>query len=174
MKPLAVIWGKYPTVYTAKNTIMFDDIRRNFLMNPQNGLRIRAFREAHLNRDKDRELLHLAKYLKDIAALEDLSQLNHRSWEKYRPSRKWAFFLVEDVSWNMPRACIHCFELSLTQGPSDYVLSACAELESVLIDLGQATDAMQNTHWDYYDELSPMRFFIYTESLSAGVIIEDT
>lgn len=88
VKPLAVIWGKYPTVYTAKNTIMFDDIRRNFLMNPQNGLRIRAFREAHLNRDKDRELLHLAKYLKDIAALEDLSQLNHRSWEKYRPSRK--------------------------------------------------------------------------------------
>jgi ubiquitin-like domain-containing CTD phosphatase 1 len=57
-------------------------------MNPQNGLRIRPFREAHLNRDKDRELIHLSKYLKDISSLPDLSGLNHRTWEKYRPPRK--------------------------------------------------------------------------------------
>nr|SVE75274.1 EOG090X0A5K [Daphnia dolichocephala] len=88
VKPLAVIWGKYAGFYSSKNTIMFDDIRRNFLMNPQNGLRIRAFRDAHQNRDKDRELLYLAQYLKDIAHLEDISHLNHRSWEKYRPSKK--------------------------------------------------------------------------------------
>jgi len=88
VKPLAVIWGKYPDLYSSKNTIMFDDIRRNFLMNPQNGLRIRPFREAHLNRDKDRELIHLSKYLKDISSLPDLSGLNHRTWEKYRPPRK--------------------------------------------------------------------------------------
>nr|CAG4648097.1 EOG090X0A5K [Moina brachiata]SVE93151.1 EOG090X0A5K [Moina brachiata] len=86
VKPLAVIWGKFSGVYTSKNTIMFDDIRRNFLLNPQNGLRIRPFREAHLNRTKDRELLYLAQYLKDIAPLEDMTNLNHRSWEKYRPS----------------------------------------------------------------------------------------
>nr|SVE79638.1 EOG090X0A5K [Daphnia magna] len=88
VKPLAVIWGKFSGIYSSKNTIMFDDIRRNFLMNPQNGLRIRAFRDAHQNRDKDRELLYLAQYLKDIAPLEDMSHLNHRSWEKYRPSKK--------------------------------------------------------------------------------------
>nr|CAG4644979.1 EOG090X0A5K [Leptodora kindtii] len=87
VKPLAVIWGKFPDVYTSKNTIMFDDIRRNFLLNQQNGLRIRPFREAHLNRDKDRELLYLARYLKDISHLEDLTNLNHRSWEKYKPSK---------------------------------------------------------------------------------------
>lgn len=86
VKPLAVIWGKFPGVYTNKNTIMFDDIRRNFLLNPQNGLRIRAFRDAHQNRDKDRELLYLSQYLKDISPLEDLSHLNHRNWEKYKPS----------------------------------------------------------------------------------------
>lgn len=34
VKPLGVIWGKYKQ-YSEKNTIMFDDIRRNFLMNPQ-------------------------------------------------------------------------------------------------------------------------------------------
>ena len=45
VKPLGVIWGKYPQ-YSNKNTIMFDDLRRNFLMNPQNGLKIRPFREV--------------------------------------------------------------------------------------------------------------------------------
>jgi len=82
VKPLGVIWGKYPQ-YTKNNTIMFDDLRRNFLMNPQNGLKIRPFREAHLNRDKDRELVGLAKYLTKIATLEDLSQLRHSRWERY-------------------------------------------------------------------------------------------
>lgn len=33
VKPLGVIWGKYSD-YSSKNTIMFDDIRCNFLMNP--------------------------------------------------------------------------------------------------------------------------------------------
>ncbi|KAL0277050.1 UNVERIFIED_CONTAM: hypothetical protein PYX00_004470 [Menopon gallinae] len=82
VKPLGVIWGKYPQ-YTAKNTIMFDDIRRNFLMNPNNGLRIKAFRQAHLNRDNDRELLKLSQYLKCISSCEDFTELDHRHWEKY-------------------------------------------------------------------------------------------
>ncbi|CAG2103585.1 unnamed protein product [Medioppia subpectinata] len=81
VKPLGVIWGKFKE-YSAKNTIMFDDIRKNFLMNPQNGLRIRAFREAHKNRDSDRELYYLAKYLKRISILEDFSSLNHRHWQR--------------------------------------------------------------------------------------------
>ncbi|XP_056004747.1 ubiquitin-like domain-containing CTD phosphatase 1 isoform X2 [Ostrea edulis] len=38
VKPLGVIWGKYEQ-WSSKNTIMFDDIRRNFIMNPQTGLR---------------------------------------------------------------------------------------------------------------------------------------
>ncbi|MEE6478236.1 hypothetical protein FKM82_011789 [Ascaphus truei] len=83
VKPLGVIWGKYSEFYTKKNTIMFDDIGRNFLMNPQNGLKIRPFMKAHLNRDKDKELLKLSQYLKEIAKLEDLSDLNHKHWERY-------------------------------------------------------------------------------------------
>ncbi|RWS12842.1 ubiquitin-like domain-containing CTD phosphatase 1 isoform X2 [Dinothrombium tinctorium] len=81
VKPLGVIWGKF-SQYNAKNTIMFDDIRRNFLMNPQNGLRIKPFREAQKNRSKDRELIHLAKYLKKIASMDDLSSLNHKHWHR--------------------------------------------------------------------------------------------
>ncbi len=86
---------------------MFDDIGRNFLMNPQNGLKvggwhhcscqsytcillklivflcqIRPFMKAHLNREKDRELYKLAQYLKEIAKLDDFSGLNHKHWER--------------------------------------------------------------------------------------------
>uniref|UniRef100_F6QEE8 Ubiquitin-like domain-containing CTD phosphatase 1 n=1 Tax=Xenopus tropicalis TaxID=8364 RepID=F6QEE8_XENTR len=81
VKPLGVIWGKYGEFYNKNNTIMFDDIGRNFLMNPQNGLKIRPFMKAHLNRDKDKELLKLSQYLKEIAQLDDLSELNHKHWE---------------------------------------------------------------------------------------------
>ncbi|KAI1285587.1 Ubiquitin-like domain-containing CTD phosphatase 1 [Halotydeus destructor] len=81
VKPLGVIWGKFDH-YTPQNTIMFDDIRRNFLMNPQNGLRIKAFREAHKNRETDRELIKLAQYLKIIAQMDDISTLNHSKWHR--------------------------------------------------------------------------------------------
>lgn len=82
VKPLAVIWGKFPNQYTPKNTIMFDDTRRNFLMNPQNGLKIKAFREAFKNRETDQELLHLSKYLKKISEMDDFSSLDHRYWQR--------------------------------------------------------------------------------------------
>ena len=47
MKPLGVIWGKYGEFYNRKNTIMFDDIGRNFLMNPQNGLKVAGQHHRH-------------------------------------------------------------------------------------------------------------------------------
>ncbi|MBZ3891704.1 Ubiquitin-like domain-containing CTD phosphatase 1 [Sciurus carolinensis] len=84
VKPLGVIWGKFSEFYSKKNTIMFDDIGRNFLMNPQNGLKIRPFMKAHLNRDKDKELLKLTQYLKEIAKLDDFLELNHKYWESWR------------------------------------------------------------------------------------------
>lgn len=68
-KPLGWLWAKYPQ-YTERNTIMFDDLKRNFVMNPHNGLRIRPFKKAHLNRGTDRELVGLTKYLLAIAKLE--------------------------------------------------------------------------------------------------------
>lgn len=34
-KPLAYVWAKFPGVYTPDNTIMMDDLRRNYVLNPQ-------------------------------------------------------------------------------------------------------------------------------------------
>lgn len=46
-------------------------------MNRQQGLVIRAFKRAHLNRHKDKELKHLARYLALIAGLDKLDDLHH-------------------------------------------------------------------------------------------------
>jgi hypothetical protein len=42
VKPLGVIWGRFPQ-WNQTNTIMFDDMRRNFIMNPQSGLKVNEF-----------------------------------------------------------------------------------------------------------------------------------
>ena len=79
---------------------MFDDDGRNFLMNPQSGLKIKAFRNAfgkkssvlstlgihriadYMDGRKDKELKRLIHYLVGIAGIEDFTQLDHRYWEK--------------------------------------------------------------------------------------------
>ncbi|XP_009776066.1 ubiquitin-like domain-containing CTD phosphatase [Nicotiana tabacum] len=82
-KPLGLIWAHFPEFYSPKNTIMFDDLRRNFVMNPQNGLVIKPFRKAHANRSTDQELMKLTQYLLAIADLDDLSFLDHKNWESF-------------------------------------------------------------------------------------------
>ncbi|GFR41728.1 hypothetical protein Agub_g2479 [Astrephomene gubernaculifera] len=82
-KPLQFIWEKFPGQYTPANTIMLDDLKRNYIMNPQQGLVIRPFRKAHLTRGSDRELLGLTAYLAAIAPLASLEGLDHSRWEKY-------------------------------------------------------------------------------------------
>ncbi|CAK9168262.1 unnamed protein product [Ilex paraguariensis] len=82
-KPLGLIWAHFPEFYNSKNTIMFDDLRRNFVMNPQNGLTIKPFRNAHSNRGTDQELVKLTQYLLAISDLDDLSILDHKNWQSY-------------------------------------------------------------------------------------------
>ncbi|KAK6805302.1 hypothetical protein RDI58_003087 [Solanum bulbocastanum] len=82
-KPLGLIWAHFPEFYSPKNTIMFDDLRRNFVMNPQNGLPIKPFRKAHANRSSDDELMKLTQYLFAISDLDDLSVLDHKKWESF-------------------------------------------------------------------------------------------
>lgn len=82
-KPLPLLWARFPEYYNEDNTIMFDDLRRNYVFNKQNGLVIRPFKRAHLTRDSDKELLHLTKYLLAIAPLPSLRHLHHSKWQSY-------------------------------------------------------------------------------------------
>jgi ubiquitin-like domain-containing CTD phosphatase 1 len=81
-KPLGTIWAHFPQ-YSPRNTLMFDDLRRNFIMNPQTGLKIRPCRNLPVTRDSDEELLFLSKYLLAISSLDDFTKLDHRRWERY-------------------------------------------------------------------------------------------
>ena len=82
-KPLGVLWQHpgFKGNYGKENTIMFDDLRRNFVMNPRNGLKIRPFKQAHLRASTDRELIKLTNYLRVIRKVKDISKLDHKKWE---------------------------------------------------------------------------------------------
>lgn len=82
-KPLQVLWGKFPEFYGPENTIMLDDLRRNYVMNKQNGLVIRPFMQAHQTRATDKELLYLKLYLLKIAKLPTLGGLRHSQWQRH-------------------------------------------------------------------------------------------
>mmetsp|Transcript_16732 Transcript_16732/g.28707 ORF Transcript_16732/g.28707 Transcript_16732/m.28707 type:complete len:323 (-) Transcript_16732:615-1583(-) len=87
-KPLAFIWEKFPGIYHQHNTVMLDDLRRNYVMNRQNGLVIRPYRKAHLTRHTDKELFYLKQYLTLIGTRETLTALDHKRWEDYISGRK--------------------------------------------------------------------------------------
>ena len=87
-KPLGYLFAQDWCEYDSKTTLMFDDLSRNFIMNPQLGLKIRPFRNAHTSRATDRELLRLSEYLEEIASLDDFSELNHNRWESFLAKKK--------------------------------------------------------------------------------------
>lgn len=82
VKALEVIWAKFPH-WNKTNTIHVDDLSRNFALNPKNGLKIPAFKNALQTRATDKVLLRLAKYLCLIASQADLSTLDHNNWAQY-------------------------------------------------------------------------------------------
>eukprot|EP00002_Diphylleia_rotans_P006149 TRINITY_DN1546_c0_g1_i4.p1 TRINITY_DN1546_c0_g1~~TRINITY_DN1546_c0_g1_i4.p1 ORF type:complete len:332 (-),score=76.20 TRINITY_DN1546_c0_g1_i4:452-1447(-) len=81
VKALEFIWRKFPGVYDQRNTVHVDDLRRNFAMNPRNGIRVSAFRDSFMNQHDD-ELLKLTNYLMLIVNEPDLSALDHSKWKK--------------------------------------------------------------------------------------------
>lgn len=89
IKPLSLLWMKFPDIFTPENTIHIDDVEENFVLNPSNGLRIEPFREALLFRQTDRELFYLAQYLTIIADMPSFSSLNHNKWKDYIINTLW-------------------------------------------------------------------------------------
>jgi len=83
VKPLDFIWAKFPGRWSASNTIHVDDLSRNFALNPGEGLKISAFRDAHIMSLTDRELYFVARYLVLICGEEDFRLLDHKRWRSY-------------------------------------------------------------------------------------------
>mmetsp|Transcript_12143 Transcript_12143/g.37007 ORF Transcript_12143/g.37007 Transcript_12143/m.37007 type:complete len:331 (-) Transcript_12143:1540-2532(-) len=80
VKPLPLIWHKVPQ-FNERNTVHVDDLSRNFALNPKNGLKISAFKNAPLGRFFDRELYDIADYLVHLALNEtDFTRVDHRDW----------------------------------------------------------------------------------------------
>ncbi|KAF8965209.1 HAD-like domain-containing protein [Flammula alnicola] len=81
VKALQIIWNHFPQ-FNAKNTVHVDDLSRNFALNPKEGLKISAFKNAHTPQAwADKELENLARYMLHIADVDDFTTLSHKSWK---------------------------------------------------------------------------------------------
>lgn len=79
----AVCRQRFPEVYHPGNTVMLDDLRRNYVLNIQNGLVIRPFRKSMTSGRGDRELVKLEVYFRKIGELGSFESLDHDKWERY-------------------------------------------------------------------------------------------
>ena len=90
VKPLSVIWKRFPECYNPTNTIHIDDMISNFQLNPQNGIHISPYKESSTSLLPDTELQYLTKYLMLIAETEsDFTKLPHSKWKEWLIDRLW-------------------------------------------------------------------------------------
>ena len=88
-KPLPLLWAKLAAAdpalppYGPHNTLMLDDLRRNYVFNPECGLVIKPYKRAATARATDDELLRLTDYVLAIARLPSFDGLNHDRWSKW-------------------------------------------------------------------------------------------
>ncbi|KAH6918444.1 ubiquitin family proteint [Coprinopsis sp. MPI-PUGE-AT-0042] len=81
VKALQIIWNHFPQ-FNASNTVHIDDLSRNFALNPKEGIKISAFKNAHTAESMgDRELVKLTRYLLLIAQTGDFRTLSHKDWK---------------------------------------------------------------------------------------------
>ena len=67
VKPLQIIWGKFPDRWGSHNTVHIDDLSRNFALNLQNGIKCSAYHRRKSAGKRDTELLGLSNYLVQLA-----------------------------------------------------------------------------------------------------------
>eukprot|EP01135_Chromosphaera_perkinsii_P002876 Nk52_evm31s229 gene=Nk52_evmTU31s229 len=76
--------GNRHNLYNRRNTLLVDDISRNFMTNPHNGIKMPPYKKSTLPTAKpDRELLYLRKYLiEHVSPVADVRKLRHSHWRK--------------------------------------------------------------------------------------------
>ena len=82
VKPLEIIWRKCPQ-WTAKNTLAVDDLRRNFALNPGNGIVCSAYRRKKTAPGTDDpELPRIAAYLNGVVKGGWRMDVGHEGWRE--------------------------------------------------------------------------------------------
>lgn len=85
IKPLKIIWSKFPEQWGPHNTVHLDDLARNFALNPQSGLRVSAFyRKKSKAAKRDVELVGLGQYLELLATTNPslaFDQVDFQRWQ---------------------------------------------------------------------------------------------
>ncbi|QRV73126.1 NLI interacting factor-like phosphatase [Ceratobasidium sp. AG-Ba] len=82
VKALRIIWEHFPQ-FGPENTAHVDDLGRNFVLNPGEGIKISAFKlDGTLEAQNDRELEKLGRYLVWLASHPDFRSVDHKNWKK--------------------------------------------------------------------------------------------
>jgi len=88
VKPLQIIWNKFPNTWGPHNTVHLDDLSRNFALNPENGLKVSAFYRKKKGK-KDAELVGLARYLEQLASeVKDFTTVEMKYWQDVAAGKK--------------------------------------------------------------------------------------
>lgn len=81
VKPLQLIWSKFPDRWGAHNSVHLDDLSRNFALNIGSGLKVSAFHRKKSSSARDTELSGLAMYLSILAEeSSDFEAVDFRKW----------------------------------------------------------------------------------------------
>lgn len=89
VKPLQLIWSKFPDKWSSKNTVHIDDLGRNFALNLGSGIKISAYYRKKSSARRDAELLGLGRYLEDLAVSElDFDQVEFSFWQEVVSGKK--------------------------------------------------------------------------------------
>lgn len=82
VKALRIIWEHFPQ-FGPENTAHVDDLGRNFVLNPGEGIKISAFKlDGTLEAQNDHELEKLGRYLVWLASHSDFRSVDHKNWKK--------------------------------------------------------------------------------------------
>jgi ubiquitin-like domain-containing CTD phosphatase 1 len=104
VKPLQIIWSKFPDRWGAHNTVHIDDLSRNFALNLGNGLQCTPYHRKKKKNTRssssssrggggggrnDTELLHIGKYLIHLVeSSESFNVIDFTKWMDVAIGRK--------------------------------------------------------------------------------------
>lgn len=83
VKPLGILWAKFPQQWGVHNTVHLDDLGRNFALNTSSGLKVTAYYRKKSKAKRDTELMGLSRYLTLLATSGlDFERVAFNRWQE--------------------------------------------------------------------------------------------